>query len=198
MADRPPNRGSVRPAARETPRVESYARRPRPAGGSNEPTEETTDAECAEQHLAEIRRLLVPGAVFWLSDRDTGRTMKPARRPVMLVGPTPDLDGRAEAVVTRLIRVSTRTSEKGFHVTPLTDSEALFLLEEKGLLYTPARLLPGFTKDGYFEIGRRTPVAIQRLNPDAFAGWLPRPFVDVILLKMTGHRARMPYPPSES
>jgi hypothetical protein len=150
----------------------------------------------ARAQLTKLRPLLAPGAVFRLPDSVTGRTTKSGRRPAMIIGPVPTLDGAPEVVLGKQVRVCTRRSLKTHDVRPSSDGEILQMAEERHLLFTPKGLLRGFNKDGFFEIDIRLPISLSDLDPADFEDWLPRPFVDVILLKTVGKSAANPYPPS--
>jgi hypothetical protein len=149
----------------------------------------------ARTHLVQLRPLLAPGAVFRVLDSVTGRTTKSGRRPAMIIGPVPALDGAPEVVLGKRVRVCTRRSLKDHDVRPSGDDAILQLAENQHMLFTPRGLLRGFNKDGFFEVDIRLPVSLSDLDPAYFEGWLPRPFVDFILLKSIGMTAANPYPP---
>lgn len=157
---------------------------------------EPTERELARKRLAALRPYLAAGAVFHVHEAHTGRTRKDVSRPVMIVGPIPRLDGSPEVALRQQIRVCTRTSFKDeIHTRPLTDEQMVWLAEKDGLLFTEKRFLAGFSKDGFFEIRRRHVVSIDRLDPAHFLGWLPRPHVEILILKMTKRPLANPYPP---
>jgi hypothetical protein len=157
--------------------------------------DDLTPRSRARAHLAKLRPLLVPGAVFRLTDSVTGRTTKPGRRPAMIIGPVPTLEGAPEVVVGKRVRVCTRRSLKAHDVIPSSDEQIAEMAEVHRILFTPKGLLRGFNKDGFFELYMRLPVSLLDLDPLHFEGWLPRPFVDLILLKTGGKVAAAPYPP---
>lgn len=151
----------------------------------------------ARVYLARLRPQLAAGAVFRVLDSVTGRSTKSGRRPAVIIGPVPALDGEPEIVLGKQVRVCTRTSLKPHHPHPQNEAEILQFAEaQPRLLFTKKGLLRGFNKDGFFEIDIRLPISIGSLDPDYFEGWLPRPYIDFILFKTVGKAAPNPYPPS--
>jgi hypothetical protein len=182
-----------RPNLDESPRLsaEGSGAEPPPS-----PDDELSEREIAHRRLEGVRHLLAPGALFGVNDRASGRSFKDVIRPVMLVGPIPRLDLPPEVAIKQAVRVCSRTSHKDRAFTrPLTDGEALALIEKHGLVFTPAGFVPAFTKDGYFELFRRLSIPLERLDPANFLGWLPRPQVEIIIYKMAERPLALPYPP---
>jgi hypothetical protein len=148
--------------------------------------------------LGRIRSYIAPGAVFRLAERDIGRYLKPGRRPIMVVGPVPDLRGNARIALTRQVRVSTRRSWKPELFDLPEDEDAEYRLFEKNrVVFTRAGLLKAFTKPGFFEIDVRVVIPVRVLEPEHFLGWLPQPYVSLITSAMKGQRVPVPYPPRE-
>ncbi len=150
----------------------------------------------ANQQITGLRSLVVPGAVFMLADRATGRSTKHVSRPAVVVM-SPVFDGPALEVIQRRVRISTRSSWKA-HLFPFPadDSAVLNLLNQHGIIFTAAGVLPRFTKPGFFELKRREGATLGSLTPANFIGWLPRPYVEWMALRLTGHALKVPYPPA--
>jgi hypothetical protein len=152
-----------------------------------------------EARLAGLRPYLKVGAIFWVADELLlGRHWTEGKiRPVMLLQSVAT-HLPAPVVLLRNVAVSARMSYKQESFGPLIGGAAFeFDLRQKGLLYTPARVIPRLSKPGVFDFRHRDLVKVGFLDPVFFAGYLPRRYLDSLVARGDAEALSDPYPPAE-
>lgn len=154
----------------------------------------------SERRLVQLRPLIKPGYVFALDDDATGRTTAGKRnRPAVLVR-VPPLHARTAVALQQRVQVSNRVSwkHKKWGTPPSTDAEQVEWLQRMGWAFSPAASLPGFNKDGIFEIRRLYSVKISELIRGRSLGWLVPPMLARRIMAQSGVGLPERYPPDDS
>lgn len=158
------------------------------------------DVSESEQRLRQLRAYIVPGYVFALNDESTGRTDAGKKhRPAVLVR-VPPLSERAAIALQQRVQVSNRLSWKWdkWGPPPSTDSERADLLRRMGWVFSPARTVPGFNRDGIFEVRRLYPIKVIDLINGRPLGWLLPPAIAKQIMAHSGVGLPGCYPPSDA
>ena len=161
------------------------------------PDPDLLQVEDAEALLNRYGARLAVGAVYRVTDSAIGYTGSTTTHPYVIIGGVPARDPSPQLIIQRPLILACRMSWKSNrHGRPPKDAaESRRVLEQRRWVFSAADTIPGCERDGFFPLDQKFPLAIERLIPENFLGWLPLPAVEWLVVRATGRPLPLPYPP---